>query len=401
MFEYYFSPFILFALCIPHSIFSILFLFTKNKKDTHDIIASIWILTLSMPILQTVIFHFWENLSLQFLLNSIVYPLFYGPIFFYYSKSLIEKNYTINYKIIFHLIPILFYFFFLASLSIDDHPHIPRLHPPPPPIKNSIPKFLRIAILIDFSILISILTYSYFVLKLLNQHTLSLENYFSNITEMRRLFWLKLMIYLIIFWFGLSSSLPILFKFFIHTYHIHFLLPHQFKIIHSFFFIIFNYIISFFTIKQDSIYFEKIDSANVKTNQSQILEKQDEKYSKSGLRQEEAFIIVEKIIQCMEDKKLYLKEDLRIRELSDELNLSVNYISESLNRILSKNFYQFVNEYRIQEVINKLENPKYIDYSILRIAFDSGFNSKSTFNSTFKKFTGKNPNEFRSKLPNT
>jgi putative ABC transport system permease protein len=66
-----------------------------------------------------------------------------------------------------------------------------------------------------------------------------------------------------------------------------------------------------------------------------------------------------------------------------------------LNDLENKNFNQFVNEYRVREVISFFSKEEYKHFPVLRIAFEAGFNSKSTFNEVFKKMTGKNPNQFR------
>lgn len=58
----------------------------------------------------------------------------------------------------------------------------------------------------------------------------------------------------------------------------------------------------------------------------------------------------------------------------------------------------FINDYRVDEVIARFQDPNFNDYNILRIAFDSGFNSKSSFNSIFRKATGFTPMEYREKL---
>ncbi len=78
-----------------------------------------------------------------------------------------------------------------------------------------------------------------------------------------------------------------------------------------------------------------------------------------------------------------------------------HYITQILNEKHKKNFFTFINEYRVKEVIERLIDPRYRHYTILAIAFDSGFNSKTTFNSIFKTQTGLTPSEFRDKSEKT
>ncbi len=69
-----------------------------------------------------------------------------------------------------------------------------------------------------------------------------------------------------------------------------------------------------------------------------------------------------------------------------------------LNEKHHRNFFSFVNEYRIREVTSRISDPKYQHYTILAIAFDAGFNSKSTFNTFFKAYTGKTPSAYREEI---
>ncbi len=105
--------------------------------------------------------------------------------------------------------------------------------------------------------------------------------------------------------------------------------------------------------------------------------------------------VVEKLTEAMDERKLYLDSSLDLRTLSAKTHLSEKEISSALNQHLMKNFYYFINEYRVEEVKQRLEDSRYDHLKILSIAFDSGFNSKATFNRFFKKLTGKSPREFR------
>jgi AraC-like DNA-binding protein len=68
-----------------------------------------------------------------------------------------------------------------------------------------------------------------------------------------------------------------------------------------------------------------------------------------------------------------------------------------LNEKHGKNFFTFINEYRVKDVISRFGNPENDKFTILAIAYDSGFNSKTTFNSIFKSQTGMTPSQYREK----
>jgi AraC-like DNA-binding protein len=100
----------------------------------------------------------------------------------------------------------------------------------------------------------------------------------------------------------------------------------------------------------------------------------------------------------MQSEKPYLKPNLSLSDLSLMLGISSHNLSEIINTQLKKSFYDFINSYRIEEVIRLMKEDKNEAYSILSIAFDSGFNSKSSFNMIFKKLKGQTPSHFRNLL---
>lgn len=118
------------------------------------------------------------------------------------------------------------------------------------------------------------------------------------------------------------------------------------------------------------------------------------KYQKSRLSGEDAEKIVDKVIKAIEKDKLYLDPELTLQELSTKSNVQSYMISQSLSMVLDKNFYELVNGYRIETAKQLLVNPEKRNLTILSIGFEAGFNSKTTFNSVFKKNTGQTPSEY-------
>ncbi len=109
---------------------------------------------------------------------------------------------------------------------------------------------------------------------------------------------------------------------------------------------------------------------------------------------------IERITQLMIVEKIYLNENLNLTQFARYLKADPNLISFILNNHLNNNFYDFVNRYRIEEVKNKLNDPACQHLTLLGIALDSGFNSKTTFNRVFKQVTGITPREFQKTLQN-
>ena len=97
----------------------------------------------------------------------------------------------------------------------------------------------------------------------------------------------------------------------------------------------------------------------------------------------------------MEQDKLYRETELTLQNLSEKLQYPSYQVSQAINEGLKKNFYDLINSYRVEEAKRLLVDPKNQNFTILSVGFEAGFNSKTTFNTVFKKFTGITPTEFR------
>jgi len=101
----------------------------------------------------------------------------------------------------------------------------------------------------------------------------------------------------------------------------------------------------------------------------------------------------EKLQQLMADEQLWLEPELTLAELAHRLHTNTSLLSHVINTGCGQNFNDFVNSYRVAEAERKLQDPRLAHYSLVGIALESGFNSKSTFNRVFKKLTGRTPSE--------
>ena len=101
----------------------------------------------------------------------------------------------------------------------------------------------------------------------------------------------------------------------------------------------------------------------------------------------------ERLLQLMDQEQPWRAPDLTLHELAQRLGTHPALLSRVLNTSCGQNFNDFVNTYRTQEAQRKLADPRFAHYSLLGVALESGFNSKSTFNRVFKKLTGQAPSE--------
>jgi len=106
-------------------------------------------------------------------------------------------------------------------------------------------------------------------------------------------------------------------------------------------------------------------------------------------------VIVEGLKELMENQKMYCISDLSLNQVAETLNVKKQEVSDILNSVYKMNFYEYINRFRIEEAMNILKNGTSEKQTIMEIMFDCGFNSKSAFNTAFKKQTGQTPSAYR------
>jgi len=106
-----------------------------------------------------------------------------------------------------------------------------------------------------------------------------------------------------------------------------------------------------------------------------------------------------KIDRLMQENQPYLQPELTLADLARQLKTNASILSGVINSVYKKNFNDFVNEYRVEEFKKQIQNPQNKHLTLLAVAFNCGFNSKSTFNRAFKNATGFTPKAFQSLTP--
>src|SRR5690606_17967728 len=105
--------------------------------------------------------------------------------------------------------------------------------------------------------------------------------------------------------------------------------------------------------------------------------------------------LMEKLTALMHEQKLYLDSDLNLLKLADQMQISTHHLSYLINTGFNENFFTFINRHRVEKAKELLQDPSYDHLNILVIGHESGFNSKTSFNTTFKKMTHSTPTEYR------
>lgn len=118
------------------------------------------------------------------------------------------------------------------------------------------------------------------------------------------------------------------------------------------------------------------------------------KYASSSLGHDELKELLVTLETHITTHASFKNPHLRISDLASELNIPSHHISQCLNQLLQKNFFDFINEYRVEAVKRHLVDPGYRNYTLFAIASEVGFNSHSSFYRVFKKLTGMTPKTF-------
>lgn len=367
--------------------------FNKQNKAFADKVLGCWLAIYGINVL----FAYIEILNIK---NNFPFPhltsiasplpLIHGPFLLLYIKSFVEGLKKFDYKYLFHFIPFVAAVIYLSSiyyfLPVDEKIII---------IKN--PKeFLDNSLRIFFLLLIFISGPFYVIwgLIVLKRHNNNILNQFSN-TEKIEMKWMSyLLISIGIFWF--TPIISVIFSDFTEKISA----TNSTIIIYTMASVII-FFIGFYGIKQTTVFTgavyheNEIKKQEIKPQDKKNEKSDNQKYKTSGLRDDDAEKYYHKLLSIMEKDKLYLNPELNITDLSKKLNINVNYISQIINQKSEKNFFDFVNSYRVDEFLEQIQRKENETLTLIGIAYDCGFNSKSSFNRIFKKMTGKTPSEYK------
>ncbi len=361
--------------------------FNKRKSPENRILA---VLTLLISIDLLIGYYYYKsdvpfeemtiaNYALDFFEYSLVF--LYGPIFYFYSMRLISRIKNLKPSHILHTIPFLLtaaYSIFLFTVNFGDH-------------DSALYQFLYetwdiVDYYISFLTVISVPIYFIFSYIHLKQFSARIKTFYSN-TGRITLNWLKRFIIVSLIY---SSILTVFMVILFFADVGSFIDSDLYYICMS----LMVFILGYYALAQPAI-FDKIHMMEKGLKDEPKLDKAEEKYKKTKLEGRQSERILDKIITHTTESKCFIDPDINLQKLADDLEIPTHYISQVINSRLNQNFFQFINHYRIEEVKSILIDPARSDSSILAIAFDSGFNTKSTFNATFKQFTGMTPSQYR------
>jgi len=119
------------------------------------------------------------------------------------------------------------------------------------------------------------------------------------------------------------------------------------------------------------------------------------RYEKSSLTPENAALHKTRLLEYMEREKAFLDPEITLPKLAQALAIPIAHLSRIVNELFGRNFFEFVNQYRVDEAKRRLAGPDASQDKLITVALDCGFNSLATFNRVFKEMAGRTPSDFR------
>lgn len=361
---------------ISQSFFAGLLMATRRPYSTASRIMTAWLFLFCIEMLFALI-----NRTVLDVYSFPFISLTYGPLLFLYVRHMTVPSRRFSPWHTLHFIP--FLVFFAVSVIFREEPIFDDLSG-----FLVIDRFIPLRIVYSVIFFLSVTVYSILAFLEIRNHQRHLHDLVSYTSAKLTLNWLKILSitfysgYVIVFILGGIKILAGL-------------LPFDPYVMTFVFITIFSFAYSFYAVRQPEI----LEFPAAVDEDDQISDNSTaEKYARSGLRPEQAEEYLTTLLKIMDEEKPFLNGDLTIHELSVKTGIPRHYITEVLNEKYGRNFFSFVNEYRIREALKRMNDPKYQHYTLLAIAYDAGFNSKSTFNSFFKAYTGKTPSAYRDEM---
>jgi AraC-like DNA-binding protein len=359
---------------IAQSLFAGIVIATRRPQMLADRYLAAWLFIIAIEMILAMVKLTWLE-HLPYEIPFLVIPLVYGPLLFLYVRTLISEEPKWHWTDLSHFAPFVVFLglAFLFRTNADETISLPVwAHPG------------RLAKMIyELLVFSSFTVYSILVYILLTRHRKAIREEFSFSSSKITLTWLlfvSITVYASYLLTFLSAGIQMLV---IH-------LPFDPKIFSFTGLTLFSFAFSFYGHQQAQIFSKASSTPIPPENESANLAK----YAKSGLHGEDLRKLVKAIEDLMDRKKLFLNPELSLAEVSEELVIPRHHLTQAMNTELGKNFYAYINELRVKKFMEMVVDAKYKDYTFLAIAFECGFNSKSTFNAVFKRITGFTPSEY-------
>ncbi len=291
--------------------------------------------------------------------------LLYGPLFYLYAQGVIFKDFKLSSRNLLHLIPYL-----LLTISLLSSPNLTRFQS-----EEIITDLPWQVYLINALMYAHIFVYLGLTYKSLWKYRLIIKNKYSQIDQIN-LDWLSSSLNT----FGLLTFVSLIHNFITLAGNRSVLIVTLLLLLIFIFYFVNKVILK--ALRQPEIF------AGITQNESA-------KYLGSNLTPDQIEEYQKQLVDLCSTEKPFLNPQVSLTDLSEKLSVSTKHLSQVINQSFNKSFFDFINTYRIQEAQQILKESMDDKLTVLEVMYQAGFNSKSSFNTAFKKETGQTPTEFR------
>ena len=406
-FSFYLSVF-----CCLHLWLLCLFLIFKKKRSVSDYLITIFLFSFSFIHLQHLLLQSGYLKYVPFFdpVTGIILS-FLGPLFYFYVRSMTGEN-KLFLKMRSHLwvlIPSIFHLLFLLATKNGEE------------LQNYYYKSISQGTqytLINLLLLMGTLGYFFFYLiasiRVLNQHSVSLKQSYSNIEKLQ-LTWLRDLIILLMVFACIIAPVSI----YVANTRVSQLAIGYFSTFIYFIIVYksFSYSVVFSTGALDIPHHTQINKGEQQVQLQPIVNSKLlnysyepletkvitvnepaadslERYTKSALSSEQVEEFGHSVEIFLISNSLLFDQNLSLKQMSDALNLSTHILSEIINRYYNKSFFDLINSFRIEEAKKQLKQINQLNFTIEGIGYNCGFGSRAAFYRAFKKYTKMTPTEF-------
>ncbi len=375
---------ILLLIGLVQALFFSIIVLAKKHKDGGDYLLAFLFFILA--------YEFWVN-WISFTGRLILYPHFFGtamplvlllgPLLFFYIKIHISPEFHFRAGYLLHVLPyliinIIYFPFFKmgANEKIIEYKNLVLGRPS---------DFLSgVMIVISFSPLI----YTVWSLVILKKHRQRIPDLYSYASEKMKLDWLWYLTWSMMIVSAITLVLNSIIAFSDIADWI------QLRLYILIISVIWVFSLGYYGIRRTSFFQAYPLLTGNDSSGMSISELERKKYEKTKISPGTYKQYKKKLLDHMEREKPYLNQKLTLTDLARQIDMPAYVLSQLLNEYLGQNFFEFINKYRIEEVKRQYVEPESRNLTLIGIAMDSGFNSKSSFNRIFKQFTGKTPSEY-------
>ncbi len=369
-------------------IFLSVLIFHKHRESLANKLLSLLLLLYSIIFIRLLLWDLQYYLIIpHWLLLPTSVTFLMGPVHFFYSKYLMTSEKNFEKKDWLHLIPFAIYLLFISKDLLKSKAELASL-------LTEANEAAAASEFVVFNWLITIHILVYIILTLIHikKYSASIKQVFSSIDKVK-LNWLRDITLLI--GFGIVVFL-VENTFMLGGYQLS-----EYFGLSNVIFCLYVIVLGYMGMLKSEIFVSEEFNSSVheisilKSTRYESGTSKEKHYIKSGLTDQKAEEILLALKQKMDTEKPYIDSSLTLNKLAEILSVTPHNLSETINTKLHQNFFDYINSFRVEEVKKLLRDPAKKNYTLLAIAMEAGFNSKSSFNAIFKKFTGATPSEFR------